>query len=65
MKNREKYFTKQCEYDLMMNIERNTGSCPIRAVAGISREEKIMRCFRYVHDGCSKCIQNWLNEEVK
>jgi len=65
MTNRKKYFTKQNEYDLMMAIENNTGTCPIRAVAGISREEKIMRCYKYVHSGCKKCTQNWLNEEAK
>lgn len=65
MKNREKYFTKQSEYDLMMNIEQNTYVCPIRAVAGISSQNKIERCYRYKNKGCGSCIQEWLNEEAK
>lgn len=40
MKNRERYITSRNEYDLMLDIERNTRICPIRAVAGISHDEK-------------------------
>ncbi len=40
MKNREKYLINISEFDLMSSIEENTGVCPIRAVAGISRVEK-------------------------
>lgn len=64
MTNREKYFTWRNEYDLMCAVESNTAICPIRVVAGISREEKVMRCYRYVRESCSECIENWLNEEV-
>lgn len=64
MTNRDKYILKKNEYDLMMNILQNTTVCPIRAVAGISTEEKIERCYKYVHDGCEECIQKWLNEEA-
>ena len=63
MKNRDRYILHRNEYDLMLDIEKNTGICPIRTVAGISKEEKIMRCFGYVHDGCEVCVQEWLNEE--
>lgn len=63
MKNRDKYFTQKNEYDLMMDIEKNTNTCPIRVIAGISREAKIMRCYNYRHEGCDKCVQKWLNEE--
>lgn len=77
MKNREKYIAKHNEYDLMTAIERNTGCCPIRAVAGISREEKIVRCAvalrrsdahmaGYDPDAaCKHCVQRWLNEEAR
>lgn len=63
MTNRERYILKRNEYDLMLCIEENTGICPIRAVAGISRQEKILRCCRYVHDNCEVCSADWLNEE--
>lgn len=65
MKNRDKYITKCNEHDLMMKIEQKTGLCPIRVVAGISREEKIMRCYKYVRESCSECVAAWLNEEGK
>jgi hypothetical protein len=63
MKNRE-MISKTCTYDNLVNMLHNTGMCPLQAVAGISRETKILRCYKYIHDGCEKCIQNWLNEEV-
>ena len=77
MKNRKKYILKRNEYDLMMAIERNTGTCPIRAVAGICTEEKIVRCAEalrrvnaakagYDPDAaCKYCVQSWLNEEAR
>ena len=48
---------------MLVDMANNSGVCPIQAVAGISRENKIMRCYEHVHDGCEKCIQEWLNEE--
>ena len=60
--NRDRYILKRNEYDLLMTIESNTGICPIRAVAGIAREEKNERCCTYVHEGCEVCVQSWLNE---
>lgn len=65
MTNRERFFLSRNEYDIMLEIEKNGSICPIRAVAGISREEKIMRCLGYIHDGCEVCVQEWLNEEEK
>lgn len=59
--NRDKIL-KTNEYDMLMDIEKNTGICPIRAVAGITREEKIERCCTFVHEGCEVCVQSWLNE---
>ena len=63
MKNRDRFILHRNEYDLMLDIEKNTGICPIRAVEGIKREEKILRCVSYVHGGCEVCVQEWLNEE--
>ena len=63
MSNRDKYLLKVNEFDLMDKIKENTGMCPIHAIKKLSREEKIMRCYKYVHDGCEKCVQDWLNEE--
>lgn len=65
MKNRDRYILHRNEYDLMLDIEKNTGICPIRAVAGISHDEKFMRCCRYAYDGCEGCVGEWLNEEGK
>jgi hypothetical protein len=47
----------------MCSILDNTTACPIRAVAGISKEEKVKRCLEHVREGCKACIQAWLNEE--
>ena len=63
MKNRDHYILQKNEFDIMMDIEKNTNTCPIRAIAGISRETKIMRCYNYRHEGCDKCVQKWLNED--
>lgn len=62
MTNREK-LNNTCTYDVLVKMA-NKGTCPLQVIAGISRESKILRCCKYVHDGCcEKCIQNWLNEE--
>jgi len=64
MKNRDKYILQRNEYDMLVSMANNTGVCPLQAVAGISIETKLLRCYKYVRDGCcEKCIQNWLNEE--
>lgn len=60
MKNRER-LAQTCIYDLLVSIEKNVGICPLQAV-GLSRDNKIIRCYSYVKDGCEICIQNWLNE---
>lgn len=52
-----------CTYDILVNMANNTGICPLQAVSGIPREDKIMRCYKYINDGCEKCIQEWLNED--
>ena len=63
MKNRDRYILRRNEYDLMLEIEKNTGICPIRAVAGISHDEKVIRCINYAPDSCEVCVAEWLNEE--
>jgi hypothetical protein len=63
MKNRDKYIVSRNEYDLMTAIEENTGICPIRAISGISKENKVTRCTKYAKAGCKECIQDFLNEE--
>lgn len=65
MRNREKYFIKANEYDIMKAINQNTGICPIRAVAGITTGEKLHRCSLHIGEGCNNCIQDWLNEKAK
>lgn len=62
MKNRDK-LSQTCTYDMLVNMANNSGICPLQVVAGISRETKILRCYKYINDGCEKCIQKWLNEE--
>ena len=47
-----------------MKVEKNAAICPIHAVVGLTRYDKIMRCYKYVNDGCEKCVQEWLNEEA-
>jgi hypothetical protein len=47
----------------MTAIEENTGICPIRAISGISKENKVTRCTKYAKAGCKECIQDFLNEE--
>ena len=67
MTNREKYFQRRNEYDLMLDIEKNLRACPIRAIVGIEHDEKIRRCVIHalVCDiGCEDCVQDWLNEEA-
>ena len=62
MKNRDK-LSQTCTYDMLVNMATNSGICPLQAVAGISRETKILRCYKHINGGCEKCIQEWLNEE--
>ena len=63
MKNREQ-LNNTCTYDILVNMANNVGICPLQAVAGIPREEKIMRCFNHIQGGCEPCIQQWLNEDI-
>lgn len=57
MTNRDKYLTKRNEYDLMMDILKNS-ACPVIAVSG-----DYPKCGD--HNTCSECIRAWLNEEAK
>ena len=64
MTNREKYFLKRSEFDLMMTISDNTSACAIDVMGGSMRDEHgVLRCKKYKI--CEKCIQQWINEEAK
>lgn len=55
MTNREKYFLRRDEYDIMMQISENTGECPIDIITGQPHDCKGREC--------DQCVQDWLNEE--
>ena len=62
MKNRDRYILKVNEYDMLIKIQATMLShncCVIEALAGISCPNDKM-CML---SNCSKCIQEWLNEE--
>lgn len=65
MKNRQHYITRKNEHDMMLEIRRNTGCCPIRAVSGIVilPERYGVGCIADMA-GCSRCINDWLNREA-
>lgn len=70
MKNRSRYITQRCDYDLMMEIAKNTKVCPIYAVSGLPaylHEDTFCLVVDYNRNmkSCSECIQKWLNEEEK
>ena len=63
MTNREKYFLKRDEYDLMMTIhERVPFDCPIDVVGGIPPITDCREINLQEFKTCSSCCQNWLNE---
>lgn len=62
MTNRERYFLKRDEYDLMLQIGNETEQCPIFVVGGQISCDKI-DWFGY-GEKCSECIQSWLNKEA-
>lgn len=68
MTNRERYITKRNEYDLMMTIAENIQElgtfCPIKAISGKARACIITDSKPPMRD-CERCIQKFLNEEVK
>lgn len=70
MKNRDRYILKVNEYDMLMNMQMRlikgcrcvldviTGTtvlCPIEAHGKVGEQSRLAVC--------SKCIQEWLNEE--
>lgn len=59
MTNREKYFLKRDEYDLMMAISENAYHCPIYLVSG----KFLHKMCQTTEELCGKCVQKWLNEE--
>lgn len=71
MTNREKYFLKRDEYDLMMTIAKNIQElgtfCPITAIGGKRPPCKckhIASCSLMMRD-CETCVQEFLNAEAK
>ena len=68
MKNRDKYLLKRNEYDILMQFQRNIFNggcgCVIDGLTGEFRDcPKEWRDAKTKIDVCSKCIQDWLNEE--
>ena len=66
MTNRDRYFTKANEYDLLTGIHYRTGDqCAIPLITGQAVET--MPCLRDDWTGmpCNECLQRWLNEEAE
>ena len=63
MKNRLRFIIQRNEYDMMMDIAKNTNVCPILALTGNYRDSG----YGCKHDDnkCPECVQEWLNEEEK
>ena len=72
MKNRDRYITKVCEYDMLVKLNKaiqNDVACVIEALTGKYQKYKLddkvyCRCFNITNGRqCEECIQKWLNEE--
>lgn len=67
MKNRDRYITKVCEYDMLLNINgeiMDGKKCVIEALTGeYQYGEDKERCISSSDRNCSGCIQSWLNKE--
>ena len=72
MKNRDKYITKVCEYDMLMDMQKNIQNCYSCCVIDVITG-KMINCPEEMKGKvgqesrlavCSKCIQAWLNEEA-
>lgn len=61
MKNRDKYFTKQNPYDLLIAINKNTTKCAIMVVTGCANPP----CPKDSEETCEQCLQNWLNASTE
>lgn len=61
MTNRQYYITKRNEYDLMISLVSHY-ICPIKAIS--DQKPQYQHCIGEEEE-CGKCIQRWLNEEVK
>ena len=68
MTNREKYFLKRDEYDLMMtichNIQQTAIYCPIRVI-GAPKRACILTESKSPERDCETCVQEFLNDESK
>jgi hypothetical protein len=66
MTNREKYILKRNEYDMLTGIQLAMAHGEKCVVDAIMRKQ--WDCANYIKQDaevCSRCIQNWLNEEAK
>lgn len=68
MTNRDKYFTKQNPYDLLIAINNHIDpeECVIRLITGCAEED--LPCFVWAWEeceSCKKCLQKWLNAEYR
>ena len=59
MTNRDKYFTKQNPYDLLIAIHNHTTECAIMVVTGCANPP----CPKDSEETCEQCLQEWLNAE--
>lgn len=69
MTNRQVYITKKNEYDMMMDIVKNTNVCPVYAISGKPTQGETF-CLIMTYQprnlkSCSACIQKWLNEDER
>ena len=64
MTNRKKLIQTSL-YDLLIEVRKNTHTCPVFAVSGRHPEGYI--CYGCAVDEtmCNRCLQSWLNEEEK
>jgi hypothetical protein len=66
MTNREKYILQRNEYDMLTGIQLAMAHGEKCVVDAIMRKQ--WDCTNYIKQDtevCSRCIQNWLNEEAK
>ena len=67
MKNRDRYITNVCEFDMLLNINyeiMDGKKCIIEAITNeYQYDDNKNRCFSSSDRNCSKCIQKWLNAE--
>ena len=66
MTNREKYILRRNELDMLTDIQLAMAHGEKCVVDAITRKQR--DCANYIKQDvkvCSRCIQNWLNEEAE